>query len=88
MEGAKAAAQGSAVMCERVGISLAALHQTIEVGLAAQGQTASARDSALSRDIRDRVRKVHEEGWQALRLEFEATKTDLLDSVRVATAGR
>ena len=57
------------------------------MGLAAQAQTASVRDYALSRDIRDRVRKGREEAWQALRLEFEATKTDLLDSVRVATAG-
>ena len=45
------------------------------------------QDSALSRFIRDGVRKECEEAWQALRIEFEATKTDLLDSVRVATAG-
>ena len=74
-------------MCEKVGNYLAALHQKIEVGLAAQGQTASVRDSALSGDIRDRVQKEREEAWQALRIEFDATQTNLLDSVRVATAG-
>ena len=28
-----------------------------------------------------------DEGWQAIRLDFEATKTDLLESVQPATAG-
>ena len=74
-------------MCEKVGNSPAAFHEQIEVGLAAQAQTASVRDSALSRDIRGRGRTEREESWQALRHEIEETKTDLLDSVRVATAG-
>ena len=37
VEGAKTAAQGSTVMCWKVGNSLAALHQKITVGLAARG---------------------------------------------------
>ena len=74
-------------MCEKVGNSLAALHEKIEAGPAAQAQTASVRDSALSRDIREQVRKERDEGRQAIRLEFEATKTDLLESVQAATAG-
>ena len=74
-------------MCEKVGNYLAALHQKIEVGLAAQAQTASVRDFTLSRDIRQQVRKERHEGWQAIRVESEETKTDLLDSVQAATAG-
>ena len=57
------------------------------MGLDAQAQTASVRETAPSRDIRDRFRKERDEEWRALRPEFEATKTVLLDSVRVATAG-
>ena len=85
--GAKAGAQGSTFMCEKVAKSLAALHQKIEGGLAAQAQKASVRETALSRIIRELVRIERDEEWQALRLGFEATKTVLLDSVRVATAG-